>query len=132
MWQFTAGAFVVGYFFCRVTGITACLFTLGILIEPSQASGTNTFAAAKRTNVTFTAYCFGINVQFSQCAFDTFVFTFVVLMKTNWAFRTNTFGLAKCAGIARITFRTAVFGRPSNWTIDATAVSSFPTKVRRI
>ena len=35
--QFTPGTVFVGYFFCHVTGITACLFSFGILIKSSRA-----------------------------------------------------------------------------------------------
>ena len=53
----------------KVLPSAALFFTFGILIEPGRTIFANTFTAFKRTNVTSTACCFGIDVQFSRCTF---------------------------------------------------------------
>jgi len=83
-------------------------------------------------------------VEFTGAAFDTRSLPFVALTKSTWAlFTLSGIHITRTifANITKFTpnavrssathsaFGTAVFGRPTNWTLDATAVSTFSTKV---
>jgi len=56
----------------------------------------------------------------------------IVVSCSGKTYRTICTPTAKSTRTARGTFGTAVFGSPTDGTIDATAVSSFSIKVRRV
>ena len=131
----------------------ACCRTFGFVAKPNWAFNATTvssfFTKIRRLHTWFACNSTSNVIEFTRAAVDARSLSFIILTVSNGTILTSRriFHAARTiltrtthltpgtirSSTTSLTFGTAIFfGRPPSWTLNATTVSSFSTKVSRV